>query len=287
MQIDDIYQERSEYSHKGQFGKVLIVSGSKRYTGSPIFNALSALRTGADLVTVISERRASDIASSFLPDIISIPLDNELSVKDVPLILKESESFDSLVIGGGLDRSLETFKAVRELITKVKIPLVIDAEAIRAVAEDVNVLKDKLAIITPHGGEFEVLAGKTPTEDLAERKKEIKDLAKRINSTVLLKSGTDIISDGIDTVLNDTGSFYMTKGGFGDTLAGICGALLARNTDSTLKTTYLAAYINGMAGERASEVFGESVLASDIFSFMPEVIQEIITDPPVMGIEAE
>lgn len=277
MDTDIFFKERGPLSQKGQYGKVLVVAGSMRYTGSAVFNAVSALRSGADLVTVIGPRRAVDVASTFLPDIITVPLDSELGLKDVPLVIEESKSFDSLVVGGGLNRSEDTHNAIREIVKESILPTVIDAEAIRAVAEDTSVLKGKQVILTPHFKEFEVISGIAPSENRNERENEVKDLAHILGSTVILKSGIDIISDGEEVRLNKTGTPFMTKGGFGDTLSGICGALLARNSNS-LEAAYLAAYINGRAGEMAADIYGESVLASDLFQTLPKVIKDILTE---------
>ncbi len=279
MDINSIYPKRSPSSHKGDFGKVLIIAGSERYTGSPIFNAVSALRTGADLVTVISHKRAAFNTSLFLPDIISIPLENELSQKDISLVINESKNFDSLIIGGGLDRSPETFTAIREIIKEIKIPMVIDAEAIRAIAEDTDIVKEKTAIFTPHLDEFKSISGYYPSENENSREEEAKKIAQILNSTILLKSRVDIISNGEKTLKNKTGNSFMTKGGFGDTLAGVCGALLARKSFNILDLAYLGSYINGKAGDMASEKFGESMIASDVFNFFPRVIKEILEDP--------
>ncbi|MGM0629106.1 MAG: NAD(P)H-hydrate dehydratase [Patescibacteria group bacterium] len=275
MDIKSFYKERDPLSHKGDFGTVLIVAGSERYTGSAIFNAVSALHAGADLVTVISHKRAADIASSFLPDIISLPLNEELERGHSQLVLEEAENADVLIIGGGLKRSLETSVAIRKIVEKTKIPMVIDAEAIRALAEEEITLESKRVIITPHAEEFRILNGNALPDEQSKREEVVRELARKISVTILLKSGIDIISDGEAILTNETGTPFMTKGGFGDNLAGICGALLARNPDS-FESAYLGAYINGKAGERASEIYGESVLASDTFEVLSQVIEEVI-----------
>ncbi len=105
MRLSKIYSKRNLWSHKGQFGYVLIIAGSNRYTGPPIFNAVAALRTGADLITSIAPKRAADVAAHFLPDLITFPLDGELTKKHLLFILKVSKNFDAVIIGGGLNRS--------------------------------------------------------------------------------------------------------------------------------------------------------------------------------------
>lgn len=271
MNLKKYYPKRDPWSHKGQFGYVLIVAGSKRYSGSPIFNGIAALRSGADLITIVGPKRAMDIAASFLPDIITYPLDDELKLKHVPKILDLAKSFHSLIIGCGLSRNKETYQAIRKIIKNINLPMVIDAEAIRAVAQGKNIIKGKKALLTPHTEEFRILTGERVKPEVEERKEKVKRWANNLKTVILLKGHIDVISDGKKVLLNKTGSSFMTKGGFGDTLTGICGALLARGI-SPLEAAQVASYINGRAGELASKKYGEGVLASDIFEFIPEVI---------------
>ncbi len=269
-----IFPERNPWCHKGEFGYVLIISGGRVYSGSPIFNAVSALRSGADLTMIITNRRSADIAANFSPDIIARPLDRDLEIKHIGKILSLSKKFNSLIIGGGLPRDNKTYKAIKELIKKIDLPMVIDAEAIRAVAEDKEILKNKKVILTPHTEEFRILTGEKITPEVEDRKEKVKKWAKKIGAIILLKGNVDVISDGEKVFLNKTGTPFMTKGGFGDTLAGICGAMLARKID-LIESARAAAFINGKAGEMAAEIYGEGLMASDIFEFIPKAIEEI------------
>ncbi len=275
MDLKKIYPERNKWCHKGDFGYVLIVAGGRIYSGSPVFNALAALRAGADLTMIVCRERGADIAASFAPDIIARPLDGDLAPKHVNKIVFLSKRFNSLIIGGGLAREPKTYKAIKEIIKQIDLPMVIDAEAIRAIAEDTDILKNKKVILTPHIEEFRILTKETVKPDIDDRKAKVEKWAKEIGATILLKGNVDVISDGKALALNETGSPYMTKGGFGDTLAGICGALLARGIDA-FEAAEAAAFINGKAGEIAAEKYGEGLLASDIFEFIPKVIKENI-----------
>jgi len=267
-----LFPKRSPWCHKGQFGYVLIIGGGRIYSGSPIFNAVAALRSGADLTMIITNRRTADIAANFSPDIIARPLDKDLDIKHIEKIIALSKRFGSLIIGGGLSRNNKTYKAIKELIKKIDIPMVIDAEAIRAVAEDKKIIKNKKVILTPHIEEFKILTGESVKPEIKDRKEKVKKWAKKIGAVILLKGNVDVISDGEKVFLNETGSPFMTKGGFGDTLAGICGAMLARKI-SLFKSAETAALINGKAGEMAGQIYGEGLMASDIFEFIPKVIE--------------
>lgn len=268
-----IYPQRNPWTHKGEHGYVLIVAGSKRYSGSPVFNALSALRAGADLATIIGPKRAMDIAASFAPDLICYPLEGDfLKLNHLSEILKMVQNFNSLVIGGGLGRNKETLKAIQEIIARINLPMVVDADAIYAVAKNSKILKRKKAVITPHLREFRVLTGEKVLPEIKDRQEKVKKWAEKLSTTILLKGHIDVISDGKMVCLNKTGSPFMTKGGFGDTLAGICGAILARGI-SPFEAACVAAYINGQAGEIAAKKYGESLIASDLIEEIYKVIK--------------
>jgi NAD(P)H-hydrate epimerase len=272
MDLSKIYKKRDDWAHKGQFGTVLVVAGCRDICGSPVFNSISALRAGADLVMVVSPTRSADICARFLPDVLTSPLRGDfLSNEHVPTILALAEESDAVVLGGGLGRSHDIFEVIRKIISGVEKPMVVDAEGLRAIGQNHDILKGKKVILTPHANEMEALIGKKVENDLNERKKVCQELAKATGAAVLLKGHTDVVSNGHDIYLNQTGSPLMTKGGFGDTLAGICGALLSRGLDPYVAAG-AGAYINGKAGELACKEFGEGVLASDIFWQIPKVI---------------
>lgn len=274
--LREIYKKRDKKVHKYNFGSLLVIGGSKIYSGSPAFNALSALRSGVDLVEITAPERAANIIGGFSPDLITHLLKGDfLKTKHLKQIYKISKNKTGVIIGGGLGREKETFKAVQKFLSETKLPCVIDADAIHAIAGKKNIMSGKNFVITPHAHEFFVFSGEKILKDLEERKKQVKKLAKELKTTILLKGNTDIISDGNKIYLNKTGTPYMTKGGTGDTLAGIVGALLARKV-KPFESAWCGAYINGKAGELASKKFGEGLLASDLLNEIPNVIKEYI-----------
>jgi len=277
MNLKEIYPPREKWTHKGKNGYLLVIAGSKKYTGSPIFNALAALRAGADLVCCLGPERAMNIAAQFLPDIITFPLVGDyLRKKHLPFILKQIPKFDSLILGCGLGRSLETFQVVLEIIKKANLPMVVDADGIRAISQEKekisSILKEKKIVLTPHSKEFEILTGEKLTTEIGERKEKVKKWAKKLNCLILLKGHLDVISDGQEVFLNETGSPFMTKGGFGDILTGILGAILARKVN-LFEAAKAASFINGQAGQLAAEKYGEGLLASDSFEIISQVIK--------------
>lgn len=257
---------RSKDSHKYDFGHLLVVGGSSLYSGSPAFNTLAAYRSGVDLVTTAAPLRAADLSASFSPSIISYPLEGDyLNKSHVHELEGVMEKVDAAVIGGGLGREEETEEAVIRFLEEFKNPVVIDADAIHAVAENKEVLKGR-HVITPHAREFEVLTGAEATEE------NVIKYAKELGCVILLKGNTDIISDGEKVLKNDTGNEYMTVGGTGDSLAGVVGSLLAQGF-GPMEAAHGGAWINGRAGEIAAEDNGAGLITDDIIEKIPEVLK--------------
>ncbi|MBI4037934.1 NAD(P)H-hydrate dehydratase, partial [Candidatus Curtissbacteria bacterium] len=261
--------------HKGAYGSVLVLCGSTLYSGSATLAAVSAVRAGADVVTVASAERAANVAAGTLPDLITLPLKgSHLTSSHVADIMDvvHVRRVNSVVIGCGLGVHQGTLLAINKLIQKFTVPLVIDADGLRAIAKNPGVVSTKHSVLTPHLGELAILLGEEKiNDDFDSRLLAAKQAAAKFKSVVLLKGNVDIITDGSISITNNSGTPYMTKGGFGDTLSGICGALLARGV-GLIEAANAAAYINGRAGELASEKTGEGVAASDIFEEIPRVI---------------
>ncbi|RLI96130.1 MAG: NAD(P)H-hydrate dehydratase [Candidatus Aenigmatarchaeota archaeon] len=269
--IKSLFPGRDKWSHKGQNGKLLIVGGSLRYSGSPALAAMAAIRSGTDLTLVAAPKRAADIIACFKPDIITEPLSgNHLSKKDVSHVLELSEWADAVLVGGGLDRMPQTYEAIRGILKRIDRPCVLDAESLHAVSGDRGLLR-KDFVLTPHEGEFRSLGGKGPSHNIGERLSEVNALSRKLKVTILLKGHADIISDGYRQAINRTGNEYMTKGGTGDVLAGICGSLLARGID-TFDAASASAWISGSAGDMAVKENGPGFFVSEMLDFIPKVI---------------
>lgn len=272
--LKKIYKSRDPDAQKYDFGHLLVVGGSKLYSGSPALNALAAYRSGVDLVTVVAPGRAADIVASFSPDLITYPLEGDyFEPQHLPKIQKLLENKSAVVIGGGMGREEKTFLAIVEILKTVGVPVVIDADAIHAVSEPFARpgLANPDFVLTPHLYEFYVLTGVKLSKNLDERVAAVKKAAADLKTTILLKGQVDIISDGKKVALNKTGSPYLTVGGTGDTLAGILGSFLAQGND-VWDSSCAAAYINGLAGELAADEFGPAVLATDLIDYISEVI---------------
>ena len=284
-----VYKKREKWAHKGQFGRLVAICGSYRYTGSSIFVGLAAYRAGCDLVFLIGPKRAMDTAASYSPLLITEPINCEyLEPKFAEKVLDfiNEVKATSVVIGNGLGKREETKSAVLKIIKEINLPMVIDADAISAIPLDKSSIYKKQVIITPHDKEFFYLTNKKITrENLEERIKVAREEACKINCndgnlecplnppiTLLVKGNIDIITNGKLTFLNHTGSPKMTVGGTGDTLAGICGAFLARGSNS-LDAACAAAFLNGEAGQIASEQFSESMTPLELIEKISYVLK--------------
>jgi len=278
--LKEIYKPRNKESKKYDFGLLLVIGGSEFYSGSPALSSLAAFRAGVDMVRIIAPKRAADIIASFTPDLAAYPLEGtHISKEDLPTLLSLTESAKevaggktAVVIGGGTGRTKETQEVILEYLSKIQVPVVIDADAIHALAQNPGVIAGKNFLITPHNYEFFILTNKNIQKLSDEEKiKTVEAEAERLKTTILLKGKLDIISNGKETATGDIGSPYMTVGGTGDTLAGIAGAILARGIDPFVAAQG-AAYINGKAGEVASQKKKDGFIATDLISVIPEVI---------------
>jgi len=278
--LRNIFKEKPPGSKKYDYGLLLVIGGSQFYSGSPAFSSIAAFRTGVDMVRVIAPRRAADIIASFSPNLAAYPLEGDwLEKKHLATLISMTEAAKeaahgktAVVIGGGLGRTNETQEAVLEYLAQVSVPVVIDADAIHAVGRNCKLFSGKNFLITPNVYEFFVLTGKEVSDLTEDQKiKMVEEEAKCLGNTILLKGVTDIISDGKEIALDRAGSPYMSKGGCGDTLAGICGALMARGI-SPFEAAQAGAFINGKAGELASKKLKEGMLATDLIRAIPEIL---------------
>jgi len=279
--LKNIYKERPVDTKKYDYGLLLVIGGSQFYSGSPALSALAAFRSGVDMVRIIAPKRAADIIASFTPDLAAYPLEGDYLTKEhLATLISMTESAKevargktAVVIGGGMGRTEEIREAIREYLSQVSVPVVIDADAIYAVSKKPEIISGRPFLITPHTYEFFVLTGKEIYQLPQEGKiKMVQEEAARLQTTILLKGPVDIISNGQEVALNRTGSPFITVGGMGDTLAGIAGAIMARGV-SPFEAAQAAAFINGLAGELAGKKLGESMMATDLIEVIPKVIK--------------
>ena len=259
-------------SHKGENGKVMVIGGSWLYHGAPFLSAMASLRCGVDLAYIAAPEKIATAIRALSPNIIVLPLsDLKLTRGVAKRVLKILPEIDSMVIGPGLASGGE---AGIELVVKEALALgrgiVLDATALYS-----SILKKVSGgrvVLTPHAGEFKRVFGKDVPSKLDERVKLVREEAEKNRVTILLKGRFDVISNGVEVMVNKTGTPAMTVGGTGDVLSGIVAALLAWGNDP-FEAAASAAWINGKAGELATSRFGLHILATDIIDFLPDVLR--------------
>ncbi len=263
--LKKVLKERKEDAFKGQNGKVLIIGGSIEYIGSPALAALAALKF-VDLVEIFAPEKPALAMNSFSPDLVTKKFSGSyFEKKHVKEILKKTENFDVVLIGNGLGRNSKTKEFVNALVPKIKIPKVIDADAIK-------MLKGKTddAVFLPHIMEFKEQFGIKPSMNLKERISLTEKKAKEFQTTILLKGKTDVISNGKQTLLNKTGNARMAVIGTGDVLAGITAAFAAKNF--LFDSACAGAFVAGLLGEKAFEEKGQYFTAMDLIRLISEVL---------------
>lgn len=267
---------RRQDSHKGTYGHVLVVAGSRGKSGAAAMVARSALRSGAGLVTVATRGDVLDVVLGYAPEVMGIPLDasGPLGPADLEAVVAAAEKKDALVIGPGIPRGPETTAFLGELLARIDCPAVLDADALNAVSEDLSVLRRAKAplLLTPHPGEMSRLSGKSTKEVQAHRVMLAREFAMAHGVTLVLKGARTLIahSDG-SVYVNPTGNPGMATGGSGDVLSGVCGALLAQGLRLP-EAAWTAVYAHGLAGDLAARKRGMmGLVATDIIKGLCDV----------------
>ena len=264
---------REQNTHKGDYGRVLILAGAEGYTGAPALAAKAALRTGAGLIFTGVPRCIYPIVAAKLDAPMVFPLPDQrgkLSVTALPAILDKLEKADSCLLGPGLGRSAESDRLVLEVIQHCRCPLVLDADGINAVAGHMDVLRgaDCPVILTPHEGEFRRLT-QAPEAD---RITGAQMLARETGCIVLRKGHETIVTDGKMTYVNRTGNPGMATGGSGDVLAGMIAALLGQGVPP-LQAAAAAAWLHGKAGDLAAKKLGQYAMGpNDLLEQLPRLL---------------
>ncbi|MFP2924736.1 NAD(P)H-hydrate dehydratase [Pyxidicoccus sp. 3LG] len=260
---------RKADSHKGTYGHVLVVAGSRGKTGAAALVAKAALRSGAGLVTVAARGDALDTIQSHSAEIMGIPLEGSgpLAMGDLDALVAAAEGKDALVIGPGIPRGEETGALIGELLSRVELPAVLDADALNAVATDLSVLRRAKGpvVLTPHPGEMARLTGRSTKEVQGKRLELVRQVSVGLGLTVVLKGDRTLTahSDG-RVFINTTGNPGMATGGSGDVLSGVCGALLAQALPVP-DAIWTAVYAHGLAGDLVAAKRGQlGLVAGDL-----------------------
>ena len=270
----NILPDRKADTHKGDYGKVLLLCGSVGYTGAAALAAMGALRSGAGLVYLGVPESIYAIEAVKLNEAIVFPLpeeDGKLSVKAIPEIRKYLQTVDAVLIGCGLGISTGTMGVLDAVLREFKGPVVVDADGITMLASNTELLKERknITILTPHEGEFRRVGIAAEEERLAGAMLAAKELG-----CVLLRKGHEtIITDGKEYYINPTGNPGMAVGGSGDVLAGIIVSLLGQKIPP-LESAACAAWLHGAAGDRCAQELGQyGMLPTDMLRQLPYLLK--------------
>lgn len=266
--------DRNPWGHKGNFGKLLLLCGSRGYTGAAFFAAMGALRSGAGLVFLGVPESIYGIEAVKLNEPVIFPLPDaggRLSADAVPEILTRLPQMDAVLVGPGLGQSEGTLAVVRAVLENAQCPVVVDADGINVLSAHRDLLRGRKSptILTPHDGEFARLGG-VIGED---RMSAAAALAEELGCVALLKGHETCITDGTDGYLNPTGNPGMAVGGSGDVLAGVITALLGAGLPP-LEAAACGAWLHGAAGDRCAAELGQyGMLPTDMLSALPRLMK--------------
>lgn len=285
---------RDPWMHKGEAGRVFCVAGSVGMVGAATLCSRAALRAGAGLVRVGMPWRLAAVVAGRDPNVMSAALpeteDGTVSAMAAGKILAALEGYDVLLIGPGISTNPQTVQVVRSLLPQVKAKMVIDADALNAIAKEPAEVLEKLprhqgrAILTPHPGEFRRLLGGAWAEadfqrDETMRRDVAVSFARKYGVTLVLKGYRTVVTDGARIFVNPTGNAGMAKAGMGDVLAGVIAALRGQGMDD-FEASVLGVYAHGLAGDRVRDEIGEiGMIATDVIEALPTTMRELQQKP--------
>lgn len=271
---------RSAESHKGDFGRALLVGGSRGMSGAIALAGMSTLRSGAGLVTLATPEACLNVVASFEPSYMTKPLpcdgEGRISSSAQATIERLAETATCIACGPGIGRSDNLNKLVPGLYQSIKQPMVIDADGLNALAARPKSLTSPAGprVLTPHPGEFRRLVGKE-TKGREQQESLAVQLAADTGTVIVLKGHRTLITDGDVRLHNSTGNPGLATGGTGDVLTGVITALICQSM-SPLEAAQLGVHLHGLAGDLAAAQFGqESMIARDLIEFLPAAFRQI------------
>ena len=290
MESVDIAAElrpRGANANKRSVGTVLVVAGSRAMPGAAALVAGGSVHTGAGLTTVASPESVIPPLVSRVPEVTTIPLpetaEGTLDLKGVEQIRPRLNEFHTLAIGPGLSRHPSVFDAVRSLVWESRMPVVVDADAISAFAENPDALRGRGSvptILTPHAGELSRLIGLSAEEIEMDRLAAARQATELTGCTILLKGPGTVVASPTEVFINPTGGPWLAQGGTGDVLTGMLASLYAQDAivggDGGASIAASAAWLHGRVGDIIARRVGpHPASASMLIDLLPEVIHEV------------
>ena len=272
--VQTLLPVRAANTHKGDYGRILLLCGSRGYTGAAALAAMGALRSGAGLVYLGVPESIYNIEAIKLTEPVVFPLaddDGKFSINAKEQILSILPRMDAVLIGPGCGQSEGVRDVVFSVLHSFKGPVVLDADGINVLKSNINVLRDRTSptILTPHDGEFARIGG-ILSEDRAESAAK---LARDLGAMVLLKGHNTVITDGNTCYVNRTGNPGMAVGGSGDVLSGVIVSLLGQKLQP-LQAAAAAAWLHGAAGDICAQQTGQyGMLPTDMLQVLPRLLK--------------
>ncbi|MDO4452884.1 MAG: NAD(P)H-hydrate dehydratase [Eubacteriales bacterium] len=263
--------KRYAYSNKGTYGRALLIAGSKNMSGAAYFSGMAAYRVGTGLVQIFTESCNRNILQQILPEAILATQNWEKT--DQKKTIKELEWADAAAIGPGFGISEQKRRILFEIIKNMYRPLVIDADGLNLLADQLEILKEKKGpvIVTPHIGEMSRLIKKTRQEIIADLIGTAAAFAREYHVICVLKDTRTVVTDGKDVYINQSGNHGMAAGGSGDVLTGMITGLLAQKMEP-FEAAKLGVYLHGLAGDEAKKEMGAyAMTATDILNQIGKV----------------
>lgn len=266
--------DRDPWAHKGNFGKIMLLCGSRGFTGAAALACRGALRSGAGLVYLGVPESIYAIEATKLDEPVVFPLpdnDGKLSRNAVSEIKERLQQMDAVLIGPGLGKSSGTLEVLKTVLRDFSGPVIVDADGINLLAEHKFLLRGRTGptILTPHDGEFSRLGGIIGDDRAASAA----EMARKLGCILLLKGHRTVITDGGAGYLNTTGNPGMAVGGSGDVLAGIIVSLVGQGL-APLEAAACGAWLHGAAGDLCAEEIGQyGMLPSDLVEALPRLMK--------------
>lgn len=273
-QVLELLPDRDLYAHKGNFGKLLLLCGSRGYTGAAALAAMGALRSGAGLVYLGVPESIYAIEAMKLTEAIVFPLPEEggmLSSASEHQIMAMLDQMDAVLIGPGLGQSRGTSRILKSVMDHAKCPVVVDADGINLLSSNMDILRGRSfpTVLTPHMGEY-MRISPTPVKDRETAAVEFADL---YHTILVLKGHDTLVTDGQTGYRNPTGNPGMAVGGSGDVLAGMITALIGQGM-AALQAAACGAWLHGRAGDLCAEELGQfAMLPSDLLNKLPRLLK--------------
>ena len=273
-QVLSILPDRDAWAHKGDFGRILLLCGSRGYTGAAALAAMGALRSGAGLVYLCVPESIYAIEAVKLTEAIVLPMPDKngmYSAAAVDAVKELLPRMDAVLIGPGMGQSEGTLAVLECVLSGVVGPVVVDADGINLLSRHKDLLRGRTAptVLTPHDGEFMRIWGK-PGQD---RTASAMAMANELGCITVLKGHETRITDGIVCYCNTTGNPGMAVGGSGDVLAGIIVSLLGQGIEP-LEAAATACWLHGAAGDLAAQKLGQyGMLPTDLLQELPRLMK--------------